>query len=810
MVVLGTSLVVLTGGGDAATTMVGYGSHALDGQWWRFIVGAAVLPDPRLYLVMVPLLVLAVGNYEHRVGWRTTAGVLAATHLAGTVGAAVLVRALSDTGWPWMTFTADQTDLGLSAGVVGVVAALTATLPVGPRRTLRWVGTGFLAVMLLRSGLLWDAEHLLGWAAGLCLGGVARRRSICSAAMRRSGQRPSGMPTRSVAALGVLVLAGSELVLALYPGVGGLFAVHPQAGAGAGRIGTTVLLAAAAVLIADALRRGLPAGWWAGATLTCLMGARSALTDGSDAAAGVGALLWIGLLGALVSCRHHWPSRLPMRTLRRIGSRLLLAMLGFIAASTVTVWLLRDALSASDPRRTLHQILLRAMFAGGDLEPQTTWAAVILVVSSWVWALVLLVLLARLLHVALPGLPRHSRPAGVASRHSVGAAEPRVPTARTGVDAQPAAGDGGQRMFWWRQMLRYGGGNLGWQRTWPRVSTWHGSGPAADVSIGYRLEQSVAIVIGDPVGPKAHWKAAAEQFTSLAQQQGWTVAWYAVSHAFVTSVGPSRTLQIGEDAVIELAGLRFTGKAWQDVRTARNKAGKENITLREVDLATADPELRAQIDGVSGAWSDGKALPEMGFSLGTIELADDGQMRTIVAVDAAGTVHGVTTWMPIHESGRVVGWTLDVMRRRPDGFRPVMEFLIAECLLLFQTEGCVRASLSVAPLARNDSGAADAGTLARGLDKIAELLEPVYGFRSLLAYKRKFGPRFEPVYLAYGSAWELSEIGLAICHAYLPDLTAAQALSIGQALRQGRRRKRTAPSPSASANRHSRSAAAAA
>lgn len=787
MMALGTTLVVAAGGADAATAMFGYGADALDGRWWRFVVGAAILPDPRLYLVMVPLVVLAVGGYERRVGWRRAAGVLAVTQLAGTVGAAVLVRTLTGTGWPSMEFTAGETDLGLSAGVIGVVAAFSATLPAASRRTLRWAGTGFLSVMLLRSGLPWDLEHLLGWLSGLWSGSVARVRSGATA---RAGSHVTPEPAtrrsptvraRWIAAWSLLVLVGSELVLVLYPGVGGLFAAPPQPDSGSGRLCVTVLLAAAAVLIADALRRGLPLGWWAGAVFAAGMSAGSVLAGGADAAAGIGALCWAALLGALLIGRGYWPSRVPTASLRRAARWALLAGIGFVAALAAVMWLLRGAVAASRPHESLRQILLRAVFADSDLDPQTAWAAAVLMVTSGLWALVLLVLLARLLHLAAPAWPRQLRSARATARGL-----------RTAGHADEARGWSGRlsRGQWRERMLRHGGGNLGWQRTWPHVEAWQGSGRAAEVSIGYRLEQSVAIVVGDPVGPEEHWRAAAEQFSGFAQHHGWTVAWYAVSGRFLDLVRPARSLRIGEDAVIDLADLRFTGKAWQDVRTARNKAAGHGITLREVRFGGLTPALRAEIDTVSALWTGGKALPEMGFSLGTVALADDGQMRTMIAVDEAGTVHGITTWMPIFDDGRVVGWTLDVMRRRPDGFRPVMEFLIAECLLRFQAEGSERVSLSAAPLARSGSGGPGADPLERSLDRIAGLLEPVYGFRSLLAYKRKFGPRFEPVHLAYGSAWELSEIGLAVCHAYLPDLTAAQALSVGRALRDAHRRSR--------------------
>ncbi len=161
-------------------------------------------------------------------------------------------------------------------------------------------------------------------------------------------------------------------------------------------------------------------------------------------------------------------------------------------------------------------------------------------------------------------------------------------------------------------------------------------------------------------------------------------------------------------------------------------------------------------------------------------------MRTHIAVDGAGVVHGVTTWLPVHRDGVVVGWTLDVMRRRIGGFRPVIEFLIAESALRFQAEGFETLSLSVAPLARC-TATTGGSPLDRVLDRFSRLLEPCYGFRSLLDFKRKFHPQFSPVYLGYADEIDLSEISLAIGKAYLPHLTPRQAMRVVRALYRGHR-----------------------
>jgi len=99
-----------------------------------------------------------------------------------------------------------------------------------------------------------------------------------------------------------------------------------------------------------------------------------------------------------------------------------------------------------------------------------------------------------------------------------------------------------------------------------------------------------------------------------------------------------------------------------------------------------------------------------------VDEALDPQVRSGIAVDRDGLVHGVTSWLPVFGGeGVITGWTLDLMRRRDDGFGAVMEFLIASSALAFKAEGALVASLSGAPLSRE-------GGEPEGVDAVLDAL----------------------------------------------------------------------------------------
>jgi lysylphosphatidylglycerol synthetase-like protein (DUF2156 family) len=330
------------------------------------------------------------------------------------------------------------------------------------------------------------------------------------------------------------------------------------------------------------------------------------------------------------------------------------------------------------------------------------------------------------------------------------------------------------------QMLQeHGGGTLSWMATWPENSYFR----EGESFVAYQRHAGVAIGLGDPVGPDADRAEVVRAFAAMCDRSSWVPCLFSADEATAAAAGELgwQRVQVAEDTLVDLPDLQFRGKSWQDVRSALNKAGKQGITFRMVTLAEERWSLVAQVRAISEEWVGDKALPEMGFTLGGVDEALDPHVRVGLAEDAEGQVQGVTSWLPVYAAnGEIRGWTLDVMRRRHDGsFRPVVEFLIASSCLAFQSEGAQFVSLSGAPLARAKGDEATA-TLDRLLDTLGETLEPMYGFRSLHAFKNKFAPRYEPMYLVFRDEADLPRIGIALTRAYLPDTPLREIVRMGR------------------------------
>jgi lysylphosphatidylglycerol synthetase-like protein (DUF2156 family) len=227
-------------------------------------------------------------------------------------------------------------------------------------------------------------------------------------------------------------------------------------------------------------------------------------------------------------------------------------------------------------------------------------------------------------------------------------------------------------------------------------------------------------------------------------------------------------MKIGEEALLDLPGLKFQGKRWQDVRTALSRLPREGYRAQWYDLGADPQHWRPALRRISPAWLAEQRGGEMGFTLGTWELAQRfaAEQRLLVLLDPQGAPAAFVTFIPCFVPGG--GWSLDLMRKTgalPPGS---MEFLLATALLQFQAEGCALLSLSLAPLAdiTPDEAQGTPELVERARQLVYERFGLTYNFKGLQAFKAKFSPRWEARYLAYPGVAQLPRVLWALLRAH--------------------------------------------
>jgi lysylphosphatidylglycerol synthetase-like protein (DUF2156 family) len=713
---------------------VAYGLPPLqDGRWWTFFSGAFFSPELILYVPILGLLVLAASTFERRVGhWQTLVAVIGG-QVAGAMLTALFLWPFADSGWTWAATLARQVDVGISAGGFAVLGALTACMQPVWRVRVRAAISAYLIAMLLNAGLLWDVEHLLAWCLGLVLGPLLAGRRPRSPEIR-FGRRTQ----RGVVALVIAVTAISGLVEAVFPGNGGPFHAGNQPYEATSVTLGLVVGAVLLLVMADGLRRGRRFAW-AVVTVLLLLSFVSLIAVDPSAERTAAMVLLGAQVVLLLATFRAFSARTRRKSFRRAGRRLLVVAAALFVYTGVGFLVLReDFVPEASIADMIGEFFSRLVFtSSGNIEPATTAANWFVTSIGAVWIIAIIVTLVGLLYSS-----RRPRP-------------------------QPEQDD---RI---RQLLRTNPAtSIEWMLTWKGNTIWFSAD--GQTAIGFRVVGSVALCLSDPVGPVGSRVAAMKEFDAYCFERGWLPCLFAASEV-TAEMAPEvgwKAVQIAEDSVLALEHLEFKGKAWQDVRTAINKAGKQEIRLVVTHWADTKPVISDQLRAISSGWVSDKSLPEMGFTLGSLAEAEDPDVRLHLAIDADSTIEGFTSWMPVGDGGEIVGWTIDLMRRRDEGFRPVMEFLIGASALQLKDEGYRFISLSAAPLAKAPEHLAvnsDQQVLQKLLDFLGNSLEPYYGFRSLLAFKMKFQPEMRPMYLVYPDESALLEIGIAIARAYMPD-----------------------------------------
>ncbi|MFJ2504696.1 bifunctional lysylphosphatidylglycerol flippase/synthetase MprF [Microbacterium sp. NPDC087592] len=332
-----------------------------------------------------------------------------------------------------------------------------------------------------------------------------------------------------------------------------------------------------------------------------------------------------------------------------------------------------------------------------------------------------------------------------------------------------------------KELRTHGGGTLSWMTTWDGNSYARVTGGI----VAYQRRNGVALALADPIGPADSRAEAVTEFIRTAEQAGLVPCFFSADEATRAAVPSTwRSIVVADDTIVDLPGLEFTGKRWNSVRTSLNRAGRDDMTFRMTHLKAESWGVQQQLRAISEAWVGDKDLPEMRFTLGTLDEAEDPEVRLALAVAPNGDIDGFLSWLPVYGGdGAVRGWTLDLMRRRDGGFGPVMEYLIGSSAKQFSEEGAEIMSLSGAPLAHDYPP--DAGVIAALSERLADALEPVYGFGSLHRFKQKFHPRYETMYLLFRDESDLTRIGGALTRAFLPDATLRQFAGAGLELVRG-------------------------
>jgi phosphatidylglycerol lysyltransferase len=277
--------------------------------------------------------------------------------------------------------------------------------------------------------------------------------------------------------------------------------------------------------------------------------------------------------------------------------------------------------------------------------------------------------------------------------------------------------------------------------------------------IMYAITPNYWIAMGDPVGKRESFEALAWKFRETANIYHAQAVFYQVSDRFLPlylDLGMVM-VKIGENAHLHLADFSLAGGKRENQRKGRTRFLKQGYTFRMLtpdELDAAMPRLRE----ISDRWLGQKMAKEKGFSLGFFN-EDYVRQTHVGVVEHEGVIEAFSNIWPLDNKN---GLALDLMRYDPET-APVnmMEFLTVEIILWAQAEGYEWFDLGMAPLSGLEKH-----PLAPLWHKIGNVIfehgEDFYNFEGLYAYKSKFGPEWQPRYLAAPSGLRIPMVLMSV------------------------------------------------
>lgn len=265
------------------------------------------------------------------------------------------------------------------------------------------------------------------------------------------------------------------------------------------------------------------------------------------------------------------------------------------------------------------------------------------------------------------------------------------------------------------------------------------------------------IVLGNPVVSRENLSQCIQEFQTFLDTYGYKPTFYQIDEKNLPIYHDNGYyfFKLGEEAVVDLEEFNLIGSKKSSFRNLLKRFPKEGYSF-EVSYPSFNENLLEELEDISNEWLEGRK--EKGFSMGWFNKEYLQNAPIAMVKNYKGEVIAFISMMYNYDAKSV---SMDLMRHKKDTPNSTMEYLILSSILYFKDKGYKKFNLGEAPLS-NVGFTQNSHTQ----EKVARLVynygQVFYSFTGLRKYKEKFGPNWEPRYLAYSKFFSLAEILLDI------------------------------------------------
>ncbi|MEU8710702.1 MULTISPECIES: phosphatidylglycerol lysyltransferase domain-containing protein [unclassified Streptomyces] len=289
--------------------------------------------------------------------------------------------------------------------------------------------------------------------------------------------------------------------------------------------------------------------------------------------------------------------------------------------------------------------------------------------------------------------------------------------------------------------------------------------PTGKAAVAYRVVGGVSLASGDPIGDPEAWPGAIVPWLEEARAHGWIPAVMGASEEAGTVYARHGldALELGDEAIVDVAEFTLEGRAMRTVRQAHNRVGRAGYSVRVRRHEDIPADEMAHLLRRADDWRDGAT--ERGFSMALGRLGDgrDGRCVMLECTDGDGRLRALLSFVPWGPGGL----SLDLMRRDRDSDNGLMEFMVIELLRRAGEIRITQVSLNFAMFRSVfERGARlGAGPVLRLWRSLLSFFSRWWQIESLYRANAKYRPIWEPRFLLFEKTADLPRIGLASARA---------------------------------------------
>jgi lysyl-tRNA synthetase class 2 len=289
--------------------------------------------------------------------------------------------------------------------------------------------------------------------------------------------------------------------------------------------------------------------------------------------------------------------------------------------------------------------------------------------------------------------------------------------------------------------------------------------PSGKAAVAYRVASGVSLASADPVGDVEAWPGAIDRWLAQAEEHGWIPAVIGAGEEGGTVYARHglNALELGDEAVVEVADFSLDGRAMRGVRQAHKRVQRAGYTVRIRRHEDIPREEMEELVALADRWRDGQT--ERGFSMALGRLGDpsDGRCVMVECMDGDGERRALLSFVPWGREGL----SLDLMRRDRDSDNGLIEYMVLELIAHGEEFGVRRISLNFAMFRAvfERGGKLGAGPVLRLWREVLLFFSRWWQIESLYRANAKYRPIWEPRYLLFSRTADLPRIGLAAARA---------------------------------------------